>query len=63
MGYVLAGDIEFTFADRKVTLRPGESLTVPPEVPHVEVAGPNGVRVLVTFTIEKGKPLASPAPG
>jgi quercetin dioxygenase-like cupin family protein len=63
MGYVLAGDLEFTFAERKVTIRPGESLTVPPDTPHVEVAGPNGARVLVTFTIEKGKPLAIPAPG
>jgi quercetin dioxygenase-like cupin family protein len=63
MGYVLAGDLEFTFADRKVTIRPGESLTVPPDTPHVEIAGQNGARVLVTFTIEKGKPLAIPAPG
>ncbi|MGG5819781.1 cupin domain-containing protein [Falsiroseomonas sp. HW251] len=63
LAYIIAGDLELTLPTGKVPARPGESFQIAPDVPHTELAGPNGARVLVTFTIEKGKPLVVPAPG
>jgi len=40
----------------------GDSFNIPPVAPHDAKTGPNGAKVLATYTVEKGKPLASPAP-
>ena len=40
----------------------GESLTVPDRVIHNEGATDKGVKLSAVYVLEKGKPLASPAP-
>ncbi len=47
-------------ADRLV--KAGEGYQVPPETPHGLRNGPEATRVVVTYIVEKDKPLASPAP-
>jgi len=63
LAYMVDGELELTLPDRTVIAKQGESFSIQPEIPHAERGGPNGARALVTFTVEKGKPLASPAPG
>ena len=62
-GYVLEGGFDLPIQGQPTrTLKPGEAFQVPPETPHA--GGKNGdktTRVAVTFVVEKGKPLASPA--
>ena len=61
--YVLEGDVTLTVADQPAkTYKAGESFYVPPETPHAARSGANGSKVLATYIVEKGKPLASPAP-
>ncbi len=61
--YVVSGDVEFYIgADKPVTLHPGDTLLVPRDTPH---GGRNTGRpavVLSTWIIDKGAPLAEPAP-
>lgn len=42
-------------------LKAGESYVVPGGTIHDARSGPEGARVIATYIIEKGKPLASPA--
>jgi quercetin dioxygenase-like cupin family protein len=45
------------------TFKGGESFQIPPGVPHDACTVPGQVfKVLATYIVEKGKPLASPAP-
>jgi quercetin dioxygenase-like cupin family protein len=47
---------------RTRTLKPGDAFQVPPEMPHA--GGKNGdkkTKIAITYVVEKGKPLASPA--
>jgi quercetin dioxygenase-like cupin family protein len=44
------------------TVKAGESYTNPAAVPHIAKAGPQGVKLIATFVVEKDKPLAAPAP-
>ncbi len=46
---------------RPVQTSPGASFQVPAGVPHGGRAGPQGSKLLVTLSIEKGKPMSSPA--
>jgi quercetin dioxygenase-like cupin family protein len=63
VGYVIDGSIEFTISgEAPKTYRRGDTYTVPVTTPHSAIAGPNGVRMVGTFVVEKDKPLASPAP-
>jgi quercetin dioxygenase-like cupin family protein len=41
---------------------PGESFVVPSGVVHEELTGAHAATILAVFTVEKGKPLTSPAP-
>jgi hypothetical protein len=41
-------------------LKPGESLEVPSGVVHDERTGDKPAKLLAVFTVEKGKPLATP---
>ena len=34
IAFVLSGALKFTFPDKSVTIRPGETLCIPPNVPH-----------------------------
>jgi quercetin dioxygenase-like cupin family protein len=47
-------------ADRAVAA--GDSFLIPPEVPHALQNKAAPTRLLVTYTVERGKPLATPAP-
>jgi quercetin dioxygenase-like cupin family protein len=55
--YVLEGDVTLTIEGQA-----GDSFYIPANIPHAARSGPNGAKVLATYIVEKGKPLASPAP-
>ena len=44
------------------TVKAGQSYQVPPGAVHDAKTGPSGAKVVATYVVEKGKPLASPAP-
>ena len=62
-GYVLEGGFDLPIQGQPTrTLKPGDGFQVPPETPHA--GSPNGdkkSRIVITYVVEKGKPLASPA--
>jgi quercetin dioxygenase-like cupin family protein len=62
-GYVLEGGLDLLVQDQPTrTLKAGDGFQVPPETPHA--GGKNGdkkTRIAITYVVEKGKPLASPA--
>jgi quercetin dioxygenase-like cupin family protein len=62
-GYVLEGGLDLPVEGQPIrALKPGDGFQVPAETPHA--GGKNGdkkTRVLITYVVEKGKPLASPA--
>ena len=61
-GYLLDG--EFTLiveGQPDKPLKTGESYQVPPGAVHDAKAGPQGAKVIATYVVEKGKPLATPA--
>ena len=43
-------------------VKAGESYVIPAGVAHDGKSGPNGGKVIATYVVEKGKPLATPAP-
>ncbi len=62
-GYVLEGEAVLMIdgqPDR--TLRAGDSYQIPAGAIHDAKSGPKGAKVIATYVVEKGKPLASPAP-
>jgi quercetin dioxygenase-like cupin family protein len=61
-GLVLEGELQLAIDGMPTaTLKAGDSLLIPDARPHVEQAGAAGCKAVVSFTVEKGKPLASPA--
>jgi quercetin dioxygenase-like cupin family protein len=63
VGYVLSGTVEFDIAgERPKTYKQGDTYRVPVMAPHTAKAGPDGVKLIGTFVVEKDKPLASPVP-
>jgi len=62
-GYVLEGGLDLPIHGQPTrTLKPGDGFQVPAETPHA--GGKNGdkmTRIAITYVVEKGKPLASPA--
>jgi quercetin dioxygenase-like cupin family protein len=42
-------------------LNAGDSYKVPPRTIHDAKAGPSGAKVIATYVVEKGQPLASPS--
>jgi quercetin dioxygenase-like cupin family protein len=61
-GYVLEGDLLLKIDGKPdQSLKAGGSYEVSPHAPH-DACTVAGLKVLDTFVIEKGKPLASPAP-
>jgi quercetin dioxygenase-like cupin family protein len=62
-GYVIEGEL-ILLVDGKppLPLKTGESYQVPPAAPHDARAGEKGAKVLAVYVVEKGKPLATPAP-
>jgi quercetin dioxygenase-like cupin family protein len=61
-GYVIEGDLVLK-TDGKLdqTLKAGGSFETPPYTPH-DACTVSGLKALDTYVIERGKPLASPAP-
>ncbi|MFL6796241.1 MAG: cupin domain-containing protein [Xanthobacteraceae bacterium] len=63
IAHVLEGEfwVQLDGAPEKV-LRAGESITLPDHVIHNEGALGQPMKMIVAYVVEKGKPLASPAP-
>jgi quercetin dioxygenase-like cupin family protein len=61
-GYVMQGDFVLKVDGKPdQTLKAGDSYETQPLVPH-DACSVSGNKLIDTFVIEKGKPLASPAP-
>ena len=62
-GYVIEGEIELPIEGQPTKVyKTGEAFQVPPSTPHAGAkSGAKAVRIVSTFVVEKGKPLASPA--
>ena len=62
-GYMVEGEmVLFVEGQPEKTVKAGQSYQVPPGAIHDAKSGPNGAKVVATYVVEKGKPLASPAP-
>jgi quercetin dioxygenase-like cupin family protein len=61
--YVLEGGFELPIQGQPTrTLKVGDAFQIPPETPHAGgKPGDAKSRILITYVVEKGKPLASPA--
>jgi quercetin dioxygenase-like cupin family protein len=60
--YLVEGEIEFLMDGQPSRmLKPGEGFQVPTGVPHSAKNGERPARLVGTYVVEKGKPLASPA--
>jgi quercetin dioxygenase-like cupin family protein len=61
--YVLEGGFELPIEGQSTrTLKPGDGFQIPPSTPHAGgKPGSAKSRILITYVVEKGKPLASPA--
>src|ERR1700730_10046552 len=61
--YVLEGGFELPIQGQPTkTIKAGDAFQIPAETPHAGgKAGDAKTRVLITYVVEKGKPLASPA--
>ena len=63
MGYLLEGDYTVLINGQPPrSLRTGEVFEIPPGVVHEERTGAHAAKILAVFTVEKGRPLSSPAP-
>jgi len=61
-GYLLEG--EFTLlvdGEAPLPLKAGQSYKVPPRAIHDAKTGAQGAKVIATYDVERGQPLASPA--
>jgi quercetin dioxygenase-like cupin family protein len=62
-GFMLEGEMELLVEGQPArTVKAGESYQVPPGAIHDAKTGANGAKVIATYVVERGKPLASPAP-
>jgi quercetin dioxygenase-like cupin family protein len=61
--YVIEGGFELPVEGQPTrTLKPGDAFQIPPGTPHAGgKPGTAKTRILITYVVEKGKPLASPA--
>jgi quercetin dioxygenase-like cupin family protein len=61
-GNVMEGSFELLIdGQARCLLKAGDSYQVPPGAVHDAKAGPEGARVIATYVVQKGQPLASPA--
>ena len=61
--YVLEGGFELPIQGQATrTIKPGDGFQIPPDTPHAG-GKPGSAKsvILITYVVEKGKPLASPA--
>ena len=62
-GYLIEGSFELLIDGQPPRqLKAGDSYVVAARVEHDARTGANGARVIATYVVEKGQPLASPAP-
>jgi quercetin dioxygenase-like cupin family protein len=61
--YVLDGDVELMVQGQAArTMKAGDGFQVAPETPHSARTGAKGVKLAITYTVDKNKPISSPAP-
>jgi quercetin dioxygenase-like cupin family protein len=62
--FVLEGSLELPIQGQETRMvKAGDGFQIPPETPHAGgKPGDARTRILITYVVEKGKPLASPAP-
>ena len=62
--YVMEGGFELPIQGQPTRmLKAGDAFQIPPETPHAGgKPGDAKSRILITYVVEKGKPLASPVP-
>jgi quercetin dioxygenase-like cupin family protein len=61
-GYVMEGSFELLVdGEAPRQLKAGDSYKVPARAVHDAKTGPGGAKVLATYVVEKGQPLASPS--
>ncbi|GEP00745.1 cupin domain-containing protein [Methylobacterium haplocladii] len=62
-GYTLEGDAELRIkGEEPKTMKPGFSWLTASETPHMLKNGSQATKLFVTFTVQKGKPLATSVP-
>jgi quercetin dioxygenase-like cupin family protein len=62
-GFMLEGEMVLLIdGQSEKTVKAGESYQVPSGAIHDARTGPQGAKVVATYVVEKGKPLATPAP-
>jgi quercetin dioxygenase-like cupin family protein len=61
--YVVEGGFELPIQGQPTKMmKPGDAFQIPPETPHAGgKPGETKSRLIITYVVEKGKPLASPA--
>ena len=61
VGYILAGTVEMMIRDRPtLVLRAGDPFLIPPRTPHNALdVGPETGRMLSTYFVEAGQPIAT----
>jgi quercetin dioxygenase-like cupin family protein len=61
VGYIIAGEVEMKVEGRgTVILRPGDGFLIPPRTPHnARDLGPETGRMLSTYIVEIGEPVAT----
>ena len=61
VGYIVAGTVEMEFEERPtLTLRAGDPFLIPPRTPHNATdLGPDTGRMLSTYIVEVGEPIAT----
>jgi quercetin dioxygenase-like cupin family protein len=63
MGMILEGAVEFAVGDQPPkTFKVGETFMIPAYMEHTVKFGPNGGKAIVTFVVEKDKPLTTAVP-
>ena len=63
LGFMLEGDfVLLVEGEAPLPVKAGEFYKVPPGAIHDARTGANGAKVIATYVVEKGKPLATPAP-
>ena len=61
-GYLIEGGMTLTVEGQPPKeIKPGDSWQIPPGTIHDAKAGSGGAKVLASYVVEKGKPLATPA--
>jgi quercetin dioxygenase-like cupin family protein len=61
-GYLLDGELTLLVDGQPPkAMKPGDSYQIAPGAAHDAKSGAKGAKVLAVYTVEKGKPLASPA--